>query len=332
MRLGPWQFETPIILAPMAGVSDRVFRALCRAEGADYAPSEMTSSDPALRNTPQTRQRRRAEVDAKPFIVQIAGADPSEMADAARQAVDEGAEVIDINMGCPAKRVCNRLAGSALLQDEALVERILAAVVGAVKEPVTLKTRTGWDLAHRNAVRIARLAENLGISAITLHGRTRACAYRGLAEYETIAAVKSAVTIPVIANGDITSPHKAAEVLASTRADGLMVGRAAQGDPWIFGRIKAFLATGAHLPPPAADAVRRMLLAHVSGLHDLYGEIPGTRIARKHAGWYFTRWDREAVQRRAEFNCLESATAQLRYLEHYTPYFNDYSNSYGEAA
>lgn len=332
MRLGPWQFETPIILAPMAGVSDRVFRALCRAEGADYAPSEMTSSDPVLRNTLQTRQRRRAEADAKPFIVQIAGADPADMADAARQAADEGADIIDINMGCPAKRVCNRLAGSALLRDEALVERILAAVVGAVTVPVTLKTRTGWDLANRNAVRIARLAEDLGISAITLHGRTRACAYQGNAEYETIAAVKSAVTIPVIANGDITSPAKAREVLTQTRADGLMVGRAAQGDPWIFGRIKSFLANGIHLPPPTADAVRSTLLAHVSGLHDLYGEIPGTRIARKHAGWYFTRWDREAIQRRAEFNRLESAIAQLRYLEHYTAHFNDDSNLYGEAA
>lgn len=332
MRLGPWQFETPIILAPMAGVSDRVFRALCRAEGADYAPSEMTSSDPVLRNTLQTRQRRRAEADAKPFIVQIAGADPADMADAARQAADEGADIIDINMGCPAKRVCNRLAGSALLRDEALVARILAAVVGAVTVPVTLKTRTGWDLANRNAVRIARLAEDLGISAITLHGRTRACAYQGNAEYETIAAVKSAVTIPVIANGDITSPAKAREVLTQTRADGLMVGRAAQGDPWIFGRIKSFLANDIHLPPPTADAVRYTLLAHVSGLHDLYGEIPGTRIARKHAGWYFTRWDREAIQRRAEFNRLESAIAQLRYLEHYTAHFNDDSNLYGEAA
>ena len=219
-----------------------------------------------------------------------------------------------------------------MLRDEALVERILAAVVGAVTVPVTLKTRTGWDLANRNAVRIARLAEDLGISAITLHGRTRACAYQGNAEYETIAAVKSAVTIPVIANGDITSPAKAREVLTQTRADGLMVGRAAQGDPWIFGRIKSFLANGIHLPPPTADAVRSTLLAHVSGLHDLYGEIPGTRIARKHAGWYFTRWDREAIQRRAEFNRLESAIAQLRYLEHYTAHFNDDSNLYGEAA
>ena len=332
MRLGSWQFDTPIILAPMAGVSDRVFRALCRAEGADYAPSEMTSSDPVLRNSPQTRQRRLAEIDAGPFIVQIAGADPSEMADAARQAVDEGAEIIDINMGCPAKRVCNRLAGSALLKDEDLVARILHAIVSAVPVPVTLKTRTGWDPANRNAVRIARRAEDLGISALTLHGRTRACAYQGAAEYDTIAAVKSAVTIPVIANGDITSPRKAAEVLAHTGADGLMVGRATQGDPWIFARIKAFLTTGAHLAPPTPAALRHMLLAHVTGLHGLYGEIAGVRIARKHAGWYFTRWDMEAIQRRAEFNRLESAAAQLRYLEQYNAHSNNHCNPYGEAA
>ena len=316
----------------MAGVSDRVFRSLCRAEGADYAPSEMTSSDPVLRNTQQTRQRRLAEISAHPFIVQIAGADPEEMADAAREAVDEGAEVIDINMGCPAKRVCNRLAGSALLKDEDLVARILESVVGAVAVPVTLKTRTGWDLANRNAVRVARLAETIGISALTLHGRTRACAYQGAAEYDTIAAVKSAVTIPVIANGDITSPRKAREVLRKTRADGLMIGRAAQGDPWIFARIRAYLANGIELPPPTPDALRNMLLSHVSGLHDLYGEIAGPRIARKHTGWYFARWDAEAVQRRAEFNRLESAAAQLRYLEQYNALINNHCNPYGEAA
>ena len=332
MRLGPWLFDTPLILAPMAGVSDRVFRTLCRAEGADYAPSEMTSSDPVLRNTRQTRQRRLAEINAHPFIVQIAGADPQEMADAAREAVDEGAEVIDINMGCPAKRVCNRLAGSALLKDEDLVARILESVVGAVAVPVTLKTRTGWDPENRNAVRVARLAETIGISALTLHGRTRACAYQGAAEYDTIAAVKSAVTIPVIANGDITSPRKAREVLRKTRADGLMIGRAAQGDPWIFARIRAYLANGIELPPPTPDALRNMLLRHVTGLHDLYGEIAGPRIARKHTGWYFARWDAEAVQRRAEFNRLESAAAQLRYLEQYNAPINNHCNPYGEAA
>lgn len=332
MRLGSWQFDTPLVLAPMAGVSDRVFRELARAQGADYAPCEMTTSDPVLRHAPATRRRRVAASDNAPRIVQIAGADPAEMAAAAREAVDEGAQIIDINMGCPAKRVCHRLAGSALLRDEPLVQRILAAVVNAVPVPVTLKTRTGWAPTERNAVRVARMAEDLGIAALTLHGRTRACAYQGAAEYDTIAEVKAAVHIPVLANGDITSPDKAQAVLKHTAADGLMIGRAAQGDPWIFARIKRFLLDGTRLPPPDADAVRAMLQIHVRGLHHLHGELAGARIARKHVAWYFARWDRNAALRRAEFNRLESAAAQLRFLESYPADFQDATSAYGEAA
>lgn len=312
----------------MAGVSDRVFRALCRAQGADYAPSEMTLADPILRSTPQTQRRLDLSNDATPRIVQIAGADPAMMASAAREAVSHGAEIVDINMGCPAKRVCNRLAGSALLKDEALVAAILAAVVGAVPVPVTLKTRTGWDSAHRNAVRVARIAEDLGIQALTLHGRTRACGYQGGAEYDTIAAVKAAVRIPVIANGDITSAAHARWVLDYTGADGLMIGRAAQGDPWIFRRIKTTLAGAAPLPPSRAE-IFATVRAHLSGLHAWYGEALGVRIARKHFAWYFSRWILNGASR-AVFNTLVSATAQLDYIDnHKDPHENNYQ---GEAA
>jgi tRNA-dihydrouridine synthase B len=317
MRLGPYTFDRPIILAPMAGVSDRVFRALCREHGADYAPSEMTSADPVLRRSPQTQRRLDLSSDSTPRIVQIAGADPGEMAAAARAAHARGAEIIDINMGCPAKRVCNRLAGSALLKDEALVASILSAVVNAVPIPVTLKTRTGWDVAHRNAVKIACLAQDLGIQALTLHGRTRACAYRGEAEYDTIAAVKAAVKIPVIANGDITTPTRARQVLEYTGADGLMIGRAAQGDPWIFQRIKTYLTTGVSLLPPTLDELYHTLHRHVSGLHSWYGEPAGVFIARKHVGWYFSRWLPNGAASRAIFNTLESASAQLNYIDNH---------------
>ena len=326
MQLGLYTFEKPLILAPMAGVSDRVLRALCRARGADYAPAEMTAANPLLRATVETQRRLDLSADSTPRISQIAGADPQEMATAARACVAAGAEIIDINMGCPAKRVCNRLAGSALLKDEFLVAQILTAVVTAVAVPVTLKFRTGWDAAHRNAVHIAQLAENLGIQALTLHGRTRACAYQGEAEYDTIAAVKAAVRIPVIANGDITSPEKARAVLAHTRADGLMIGRAAQGDPWIFARIKAFLADGTLLAAPTDLDIRATLREHIEGLHVLYGEPLGLRIARKHAGGYFTRWYPTGAALRARFNALERAPAQLAFIDHH----ND--SYYGEAA
>jgi len=313
MQLGPYVFDRPLVLAPMAGVSDRVFRALCRAHGADYAPSEMTSSNPLLRATPQTRKRLDLTGEHAPRIVQIAGAVPAEMAAAARESVARGAEIVDINMGCPAKRVCNRLAGSALLKDESLVQDILDAVVAAVAVPVTLKFRTGWSRASRNAVRVARVAEDCGIAALTLHGRTRECAYQGEAEYDTLAEVKAAVRIPVIANGDITSPEKAQRVLAHTGADGLMIGRAAQGDPWLFARIRAFLDTGRVLPLPTPIEVLETLREHVSALHDFHGDELGLRIARKHAGWY-QRWLPRGATFRAMFNALDSAPAQINYI------------------
>jgi tRNA-dihydrouridine synthase B len=325
MQLGPYTFDRPLVLAPMAGVSDRVFRALCRDHGADYAPSEMTSTNPLLRASAQTRKRLEIAGEESPRIVQIAGADPLEMADAARACADAGAEAVDINMGCPAKRVCNRLAGSALLKDEGLVGRILEAVVAAVDIPVTLKTRTGWSRAARNAVRIARIAEESGIQVLTLHGRTRECAYQGDAEYDTIAAAKAAVRIPVIANGDITSPEKARQVLAHTGADGLMIGRAAQGDPWLFARIRAYLEDGRVLPSPTPREALSTLHRHVAGLHDFYGEALGVRIARKHAGWY-QRWLPQGAAFRAMFNTLETAAAQLNFIA------GQFESQHGEAA
>jgi tRNA-dihydrouridine synthase B len=325
MQFGSWTFETPLVLAPMAGVSDRVFRAICIRHGASWAPSEMTSADLELRNTEQTRRRLDLRGEASPRIVQIAGADCMAMADAAREAVDAGAQSIDINMGCPAKRVCNRLAGSALLRDEALVEQILRAVVSAVNVPVTLKTRTGWSPAERNALRIARIAEDAGIALLTLHGRTRACAYQGDAEYDTIAAVKAAVSIPVIANGDITTPAKVRAVLAHTGADGVMIGRAAQGDPWLFNRVRHFLKTGQELPAPALAEVRTTMRDHVQALHEFYGQTLGLRIARKHIGWY-ARWFPHGQSLRALFNAIDNAEAQLAFLD------RDMQRQHGEAA
>ncbi len=326
MHLGPYIFKRPLILAPMAGVSDRVMRALSREFGADYAPSEMTAADPRLWHTAQTQRRLDLSADLAPHIVQIAGAEPVMLAEAARVHVANGAEIIDINMGCPAKRVCNRLAGSALLKDEALVAQILEAVVKAVTVPVTLKTRTGWDRNHRNAVRVARMAEDLGIQALTLHGRTRECAYQGEAEYDTIAEVKARVSIPVIANGDITTAAKARFVLDYTQADGLMIGRAAQGNPWLFARLKAYLNTGVLPLPPARAEVLAVQSRHIAGLHTYYGEALGLRIARKHAGWYFTRWMSNGPALRAVFNTLETAQAQLDYID------NQNNHLQGEAA
>jgi tRNA-dihydrouridine synthase B len=274
----------------------------------------MTSADLELRQTEQTRRRLDLRGETSPQIVQIAGADPQEMADAAQAAVALGAACIDINMGCPAKRVCHRLAGSALLRDEALVDQILTAVVQAVSVPVTLKTRTGWSPETRNAVRIARIAEDAGIAWLSLHGRTRACAYQGEAEYDSIAAVKAAIAIPVIANGDITTPAKARAVLAHTGADGVMIGRAAQGDPWIFRRIRHYLDTGETLPPPGAADVLATMRAHVAALHGFYGAGAGLRIARKHVGWYARQLPQGAALR-AIFNSIAEAEAQLAFLD-----------------
>jgi tRNA-dihydrouridine synthase B len=310
MRIGRYSIDPPLILAPMAGVTDKPFRLLCRQLGAGYAVSEMTTANPRLWHTSKSRLRRDHEGESEPIGVQIAGADPQQLAEAARVNVAQGAQIIDINMGCPAKKVCHAWAGSALLQDEALVERILAAVVTAVDVPVTLKIRTGWRRDQRNGLRIARIAEACGIHALAVHGRTRDMHYTGEAEYETIAAIKQSVSIPVIANGDIDSPHTARAVLEATGADALMIGRAAQGRPWIFSEIAHYLSTGRAPAPKPVDAVRAVLLRHLDHLHGFYGESAGMRIARKHLGWYAK--DRPGgAQFRRRVNRAETAAEQL---------------------
>ena len=286
MQIGRHLIEPRVVLAPMAGVTDKPFRQLCKRMGAGLAVSEMTISDPRFWNTAKARHRMDHDGEPAPISVQIAGTDPQMLADAARYNVDHGAELIDINMGCPAKKVCNVWAGSALMRDEALVARILETVVSAVDVPVTLKIRTGWDAVNRNAPAIARVAEASGIQALTVHGRTRDQHYTGLAEYETVAAIKAAINIPVIANGDIDSPAKARRVLELTGCDAVMVGRAAQGRPWIFREIAHHLATGGELPAPELEEVRDVLMSHLDALHAFYGEEMGVRIARKHLGWY----------------------------------------------
>jgi tRNA-dihydrouridine synthase B len=316
MRIGPHTIDPPLILAPMAGVTDKPFRLLCKRLGAGYAVSEMTTADPRLWRTRKSAQRLDHAGEPAPIGVQIAGAEPQLLAAAARHAAEHGAEIVDINMGCPAKKVCKAWAGSALLQDEALVARIVTAVVDAVPIPVTLKIRTGWDHDHRNGVRIARIAEEAGIRALAVHGRTRDMLYTGEAEYETIAAIKQAVRIPVVANGDVTSPQKARAVLEATGADALMIGRAAQGRPWIFREIAHFLSTGELLPAPGVAVVRDTLLAHARALHEFYGETAGVRIARKHLAWYAQ--DRpENAAFRAVVNRAETAEAQLRLTRDY---------------
>lgn len=294
----------------MAGVTDRPFRQLCRQLGAGLAVSEMVSSNALLWGSVKTRRRIDHGGEQAPVSVQIAGADPVMMADAARFNVDHGAQIIDINMGCPAKKVCNVMAGSALLQDEALVGRILDAVVGAVDVPVTLKIRTGWDPEHRNGLRVAHIAEAAGIQALAVHGRTRACGYRGSAEHDTVRAIKAHVGIPVIANGDIDSPAQAAAVLHHTGADAVMIGRAAQGRPWIFREIAHFLATGGQLPEPGPAEICRIMTGHLENLYAFYGEYTGVRVARKHIAWY-SRGQRDGNTFRAQINRLESAAGQL---------------------
>jgi tRNA-dihydrouridine synthase B len=282
MRIGPHDIAPNVILAPMAGVTDKPFRLLCKRLGAGLAMSEMTTSDPRFWRTEKSLRRMDHADEPAPVGVQIAGTVPEIMAEAARYNVDHGAQVIDINMGCPAKKVCNAWAGSALMRDEDLVARICTAVVRAVDVPVTLKIRTGWEATHRTAPAIARIAQGCGIAALAVHGRTRDQQYTGLAEYDTIAGIKSQLSIPVIANGDIDSPQRAAFVLRHTGADAVMVGRAAQGRPWIFGEIAHYLATGELLPPPSLARIRDILLGHLDALHDFYGEPAGVRIARKH--------------------------------------------------
>ncbi|EKY3130913.1 tRNA dihydrouridine synthase DusB [Cronobacter sakazakii] len=316
MRIGHYQLRNRLIAAPMAGITDRPFRTLCYEMGAGLTVSEMMSSNPEVWASDKSRLRM-VHVD-EPGIrtVQIAGSVPEEMAEAARINVDNGAQIIDINMGCPAKKVNRKLAGSALLQYPDLVKSILTAVVNAVDVPVTLKIRTGWDPANRNCVEIAQLDEECGIQALTIHGRTRACLFQGNAEYDSIRTVKQKVSIPVIANGDITSPHKARAVLDYTGADALMIGRAAQGRPWIFREIQHYLDTGELLPPLPLAEVKRLLCAHVRELHDFYGQAKGYRIARKHVAWYLQEHAPDDQFRRT-FNAIEDASEQLEALEAY---------------
>jgi len=310
MRIGPYKLKNNLFLAPMAGVTDRPFRSLCRRLGAGMAASEMVSSNSLLWGSKKTLRRADHTGEDEPRAVQIVGSDPAMMAQAARYNVDNGAQIIDINMGCPAKKICNVYAGSALMQNEKLVADILDAVVKSVDVPVTLKIRTGWDRANRNGPAIARVAEASGIQALAVHGRTRADAFQGEAEYDTIAAIKAAVTIPVIANGDISTPEKAALVLARTGADGLMIGRAAQGNPWIFREIGHYLATGEKLAPPPVTEVRDTLLDHLETLYAFYGEYSGVRMARKHISWY-SKGLRDGAAFRHRVNQVETREAQL---------------------
>lgn len=286
MQIAPYRLKNNLILAPMAGVTDRPFRQLCKKLGAGMAVSEMVSSNSLLWGSIKTQRRANHDGETEPVSVQIMGTDPKMMAQAAQYNADNGAQIIDINMGCPAKKVCNVAAGSALLKNEPLVQEILNAVIKAVEIPVTLKIRTGWDQQSRNAVNIAKIAQDTGIQALAIHGRTRACGYSGHAEYETIKAVKQAVDIPIIANGDIKTPEQAKQVLLQTQADGIMIGRAAQGRPWIFREIQYYLETGCYLPAPSVIEIKSLLIEHIENLYQFYGEYTGVRMARKHICWY----------------------------------------------
>jgi tRNA-dihydrouridine synthase B len=331
MQIGPYTLKNNLFVAPMAGVTDQPFRQLCRRLGAGMAVSEMVSSNSLLWGSKKTLRRADHDGEDEPRSVQIVGADPGMMAQAARYNVDQGAQIIDINMGCPAKKICKVAAGSALLKDESLVSAILGSVVSAVDVPVTLKIRTGWDRENRNGVAIARLAEDLGIQALAVHGRTRACAYRGDAEYDTIAAIKAAVSIPVIANGDINSPEKAMKVLEYTGADGVMIGRAAQGRPWIFREIQHFLETGQHRAEPALEEIRATLLDHLNNLYAFYGEFTGVRVARKHISWY-SKGCRGGGEFRNNVNRVETAEQQYQAVRHFFDHQIEYQNSNRERA
>jgi tRNA-dihydrouridine synthase B len=319
MQIGPYLLPNNLFVAPMAGVTDRPFRQLCRQFGAGYAVSEMVTSRPDLWDSLKTSRRANHDGEPGPIAVQIAGTEAQMMADAARYNIDRGAQIIDINMGCPAKKVCNKWAGSALMQDEKLALEIISAVVQAAQVhavPVTLKMRTGWCDAEKNALSLARSAESAGVQMVTVHGRTREQGYKGFAEYDTVSAVKAALKIPVVANGDIDSPEKARDVLKITGADAVMVGRAAQGSPWIFREISHFLATGEHLAPPLVAEVRRALLEHLQDHYALYGELTGVRSARKHIGWY-VRALPGGETFRDHMNTLDTAPQQLAAVAHY---------------
>jgi tRNA-dihydrouridine synthase B len=311
MRIGPHEIRSPFLLAPMAGVSDAPFRRVCRQFGAGMTTSEMTTADITLWHTAKSRHRLNLDLDAEPVVVQIAGSVPGQLAEAARLCEARGAQIIDINMGCPAKKVCNRLAGSALLQDESLVAEILQSVVKAVSVPVTLKIRTGWNLQHRNGVRVGKIAEDCGVQALAVHGRTRECKFRGAAEYETIAQIKSSVGIPVIANGDINTLQKSLEVMRATGADALMIGRAAQGRPWFFRELDYYMNFGVAISPLENNKVRDIMLDHLSDLYQFYGETTGVRVARKHLTWYCAGLKNSDSYRRRVVR-VESADEQVR--------------------
>lgn len=317
MKIGQWTLANPVFVAPMAGVTDRPFRQLCKRLGAGYAVSEMAASNPKLWDSVKTSRRLNHDGEINPISVQIAGADPEMMAQAAVFNISKGAKIIDINMGCPAKKVCNVASGSALLKHEDLVVAILKSVVNACRPlnvPVTLKTRTGWDRENKNVLRIATLAQDIGISALTLHGRTRVDMYNGQAEYDTIKAVKSALTIPVVANGDIDSPRKAKYVLDYTGADAVMIGRAAQGNPWIFRQINHFLAHGEELAPPSYSEMQKVLLEHLHEHYQFYGEYTGVRTARKHIGWYVEQLP-QAEAFIARMNQIDNSAEQYKAVE-----------------
>jgi tRNA-dihydrouridine synthase B len=316
MQIGPFQLSSPFLLAPMAGISDAPFRKLCRSFGAGMTTSEMTTADITLWSTEKSRKRLDLDLDTEPRVVQIAGSDPAQMAQAAGLVVARGAQIVDINMGCPAKKVCRRLAGSALLQDERLVRNILEAVVSAVDVPVTLKIRTGQHPGQRNGVKIARIAEDCGIQALAVHGRTRACRFKGCAEYETIARIKSAISIPVIANGDITSVEKSLEVLQLSSADALMIGRGARGRPWFFRELNYFRQTGKRISPLEKNYVRDIMLGHLNDLYQFYGETTGVRMARKHLSWYCAGL-KNSGDFRSRVVRVDSASEQIRLTREY---------------
>ncbi len=316
MRIGPYQLDNALIVAPMAGVTDRPFRTLCKHFGAGHAVSEMMTSDKTLRMSKKSLYRANFDGELAPISAQIAGSDPEQLAEAARYQVANGAQIVDINMGCPAKKVCNKLAGSALLQDEELVQRILNAVVEAVDVPVTLKTRLGFKNGEENILKVAQYAEQAGIAALALHGRTREDMYLNTARYELIKAVKQSINIPVIANGDIDSPEKAKYVLDYTGADAIMIGRAAQGRPWIFREIQHYLKTGAHIQAPEITEIREVLLSHLSELYQFYGEYSGCRIARKHIAWY-TKGLRDSNAFRQAMYKVESTAEQAQVVAEY---------------
>ena len=331
MRIGKYELENNLMLAPMAGVTDRPTRQLCKSMGAGLVVSEMLSSNPSVWNTQKSQLRMNHEGESGIRSVQIAGSEPELMAQAAQFNVDNGAQIIDINMGCPAKKVNKKLAGSALLQQPKLVEDIVKAVVNAVDVPVTLKIRTGWDTDNRNGVQIAQIAQANGIQSLAVHGRTRACMYKGKAEYETIRSIKSCIDIPVIANGDILTVDDAVNVLKVTGADGVMIGRGAQGNPWIFREINHYLATGEYLPKPSLTEILSVLTQHVRNVQAFYGDPMGARIARKHVAWYVEKYDVDRTFRRV-FNAIDCGESQIEALESFFSSLSDNTNLVSPAA